>query len=349
MKTRIAAGVTGKGEVLAREVAFAPLKPNEARIKVHASLISPGTEMNLVKIRRATPDPKVDFTVFGYANAGEVIEVNGDCKEFKPGMRVFCMGGGGANHANYANVPVNMMVPLPDNVTYEQAVYACLGATSLQAIHRTHVELGEYGMVLGLGIVGNLAAQLAQLSGARVLAWEAMPSRLKTAARCKIKNTVNFKKADPVKASREFAAPHGMDFAVIAFGGEATAAFDQVKDSMKVSSDTHQMGRVTLVGGCKINIVGGAGCGNLDILSSARTGPGYYDKAWEYGQDFPNAFIQFHTNRNLREIIALIAEKRLLVDPMTTHKIPLAEVGSAAELLINTPDKAMGIVLEMSH
>lgn len=349
MKKRIAAGVTGKGEVVTREVELAPLKPNEARVKVHASLISPGTEMNLVKIRRANPDPKIDFTVFGYANAGEIIETKGDCREFKPGTRVFCMGGGAANHANYANVPVNMMVPLPDNVTYEQAVYACLGATSLQAVHRTRVELGEYGMVLGLGIVGNLAAQLAQLSGARVLGWEAMPSRLKTAARCKIRNTVNFKKTDPVKAAREFAAPYGMDFAVIAFGGEATAAFEQVKNSMKVSSDTHQMGRITLVGGCKINITGGAGCGNLDILSSARTGPGYYDKAWEYGQDFPNAFIQFHTNRNLREIISLISEKRLLVDPMTTHKLPLSEVGAAAGLLIDTPDKAMGIVLEMSH
>ncbi len=349
METRIAAGVTANGEVVAREVELAPLKPNEARIRVHASLISPGTEMNLVKMRRETPDPKAEFTVFGYANAGEIIKVSGDCRDFKPGMRVACMGSGAANHANYANVAVNMMVPLPDDVTYEQAVYACLGATSLQAIHRTRVELGEYGMVLGLGIVGNLATQLARLSGARVLAWEAMASRLEIAARCKITDTVNFKENDPVKVAAEFAAPYGMDFAVIAFGGEATAAFEQVKDCMKVSSDTHEMGRITLVGGCKINITGGAGCGNLDILSSARTGPGYYDKVWEYGQDFPNAFIQFHTNRNLREIIRLISEKRLLVDPMTTHKLPLAEVGKAADLLIHTPDKAMGIVLEMSH
>ncbi len=349
MKKRIAAVVTGKGEVTTRKVDLPALKPNEARIKVHASLISPGTEMNLVKVRRATPDAKVDYTVFGYSNAGEIVEINGDCGGLKRGMRVACMGSAAANHANYANVPVNMMTPLPDNVTYEQAVYACLGATSLQAIHRTAVELGEYGMVLGLGIVGNLAAQLAQLSGARVLAWETMPSRLKTAAKCNIKNTVNFKKADPVKVAADFAAPYGMDFAVLAFGGEATAAFNQVKECMKISSDTHAMGRITLVGGCSVNIVGGAGCGNLDIRSSARTGPGYYDKAWEYGQDYPGAFIQFHTNRNLREIITLISEKRLLVDPMTTHKLPLSEVGTAADLLINTPDKAMGIVLEMSH
>lgn len=346
MKKRLMAAISGKGEVVVRKVDLPALRDNEARIKVHASLISPGTEMNLVRSRRETPEKKAVFTEFGYANAGEVIEIKGDCKHLKVGMRVACMGGGGAKHTNIANVPVNMMVPIPDKVTYSQAVYACLGATSLQSIYRTRIELGEYGMVLGLGIVGNLAAQLAQLSGARVLAWEALPSRLKIAAKCKIGNTVNFRKEDPVKVSQEFAVPYGMDFAIMAFGGEATAAFEQVKQAMKISSDTHAMGRITLVGGCSINIIGGAGCGNLDIRSSARTGPGYHDKCWEYGQDYPNAFIQFHTNRNLREIIALIAEKRLIVDPMTTHELPLAEVGTAADLLIDSPDKALGIVLK---
>lgn len=64
-----------------------------------------------------------------------------------------------------------MVVPIPYNVNYEQAVYACLGAISLHAIRRTVSEFGEYGIVLGLGIVGNLAVQLAQLSGARVICW----------------------------------------------------------------------------------------------------------------------------------------------------------------------------------
>ncbi len=346
MKKRVVATITGKGEVIARKVELPALKDNEARIKVHASLISPGTEMNLVRSRRANPEKEAVFTEFGYANAGEIVELKGDCKHLKVGMRVACMGGGGAKHTNIANVPVNMMVPIPDNVTYSQAVYACLGATSLQAIYRTQVLLGEFGMVLGLGIVGNLAAQLAQLSGARVLAWEAFPSRLKIAAKCKIANTVNFRKDDPVKVAQAFAAPYGMDFAIMAFGGEATAAFNQIKETMKISSDTHAMGRVTLVGGCTVSIVGGAGSGNLDIRSSARTGPGYHDKLWEYGQDFPNAFIQFHTNRNLREIIALISEKRLIVDPMTTHELPIDEVGTAADLLVNSPDKALGIVLK---
>jgi hypothetical protein len=141
-----------------------------------------------------------------------------------------------------------------------------------------------------------------------------------------------------------------MDFALFAFGGEATAAWEQVKSCMKVSADTHAMGRVVLVGGCKITIGGGANSGNLDIRAASRTGAGYKDLDYEYGRtDYPKALVDFTTQRNLREIVQLIAEKRLLVDPMTTHELPLEEIGRAADLLIHSPDQAMGIVMQMKH
>ena len=346
---RTAAIFTGSGEVKARQEELPELKQNEVRIKVAASLISPGTEMAGVKGKREKPDLEAKDTNFGYANAGEIIEIKGDVKDLKVGMRVAAMGGGGAHHANYANVPVNMVVPIPDSVTYAQATYACLGATSLQAVRRADIKLGEYGMILGQGIVGNLAAQLSQINGGRVIGWEGFESRIAMAHACGINNVVNFREADPVEASKEFAAPYGMDFAVMAFGGPATEAFNSIKECMKVSADGHIMGNVVLVGGCLVEIGGGANTGNLNIKIASRTGPGYHDSEYEYGKDYPNAFVQFTTQRNLREIINLIAEKRLLVDPMTTHTLPLEEVGKAADLLINTPDKAMGIVLEMSH
>jgi threonine dehydrogenase-like Zn-dependent dehydrogenase len=349
MLKRKVAVFTGKGEVKAITEKLADLKDHEVLIKVHASLISPGTEMaNVINLRK-TPDKKAPDRVFGYANAGEIIKVKGDVKGLKVGMQVAAMGTTGAFHTNYANVPVNMVVPLPDNVTYAQAVYACLGATSLQAVRRTVPELGEYGVILGLGIVGNLAAQLAQLSGARVIGWEGTASRIKIAKKCGIKNFANFKTQDTVEETKKFTAPYGADFAIFAFGGEATPAFESVKSCMKVSADTHAMGRIVLVGGCRINIGGGAYSGNLDIRAASRTGAGYKDMEYEYGKDYPAGFVQFTTQRNLREIIQLIAEKRLIVDPMTTHCLPLEDIGKGADLLIEHPDKAMGIVLTMSH
>ena len=346
---RIYGAITGNGTVTTFEEEIPELKENETLIKVHASLISPGTEMSGVKTLREKPDLEMKPRNFGYANAGEIIEIRGDAKGLKKGMRVAAMGGGGAWHTNYACVPVNLIVPIPDTVSYEDAAYACLGATSLQAVRRTEPQLGEYGIVLGLGIVGNLASQLCQLSGSRVIAWEGFSSRIDIAAKCNIKNVANFREADTVEAAKNFCAPYGADFAIMAFGGKATDAFNNTMKCMKVSADGHAMGRITLVGGCEITMSGGAASGNVDVRAASRTGAGYHDDAYEYGKDYPAAFVQFTTQRNLREIIALISEKRLLVNPMTTHRMPLEDVGKAADLLVESPDKALGIVLQMSH
>lgn len=346
---RTVAFINGKGEVYTEKENVPALKDNQVLIKVHASLVSPGTEMAAVKKFRENPDTKAKPFAFGYANAGEIVDIKGDSKGLKKGMRVAAMGGGAAIHSNYACVPVNLVVPVPANVSYAQAAYACLGATALQSVQRTVPQLGEYGIVLGLGIVGNLASQLYMLNGARVLGWEAIDSRIKIAKKCGIKNIVNFKKQDSVEETKKFAAPYGLDFANFAFGGNASEAFNSVLKCMKLSADGHQMGRIVLVGGCQINVSGGAASGNVNILASSRTGAGYHDPNYEYGTDYPNAFVQFTTQRNLREIISLISEKRLFVDPITTHHMPLEKASEAADLLINKPDKSLGIIFEMKH
>ncbi len=348
MKERQVAVVTADGRVEMRTQPMPELKEGMALIKTHATLISPGTEMNGVKQRRGQPAPDAKEYAFGYSAAGEIIEVRGNFPRLRPGLRVAAMGGN-AQHANYSCVPVNMLCPIADDVPYEQACFACLGATALQSIRRAAPALGEYGAVLGLGIVGNLAAQLAQLSGARVAAWEAMDSRIAAARRCGVLHGVNFMQADAPALTREFAAPYGLDFGVMAFGGDASKAFESLYQCMKLSADGHRMGRVVLVGGCTLTVRGGAGLGNLDVRSSARTGPGYHDQAYELGGDYPAAFVQFTTQRNLREITTLLSEKRLLVEPLITHRLPLEQVGQAVDMLIDHPDRTLGVVLEMRH
>ena len=346
MKRRVAV-ITGTGKVEIQSGELSDLPPNEALIEVNASLISPGTEMSSVRHFAVHPEPQRESMPFGYACAGKVLAVNGEFPELRPGRRVFAMGAGKAFHADYVQVPVNLIVPLPDGLPYDEAVYACLGATALHALRRGVPQLGEYGLVLGLGIVGNLTMQLAKLMGARVAGWEGLSGRREIAAGCNLTSVFDPAAASTSDLTRAFAAPYGLDFAVFAFGGDATAVFEQVRGCMKESADGHRMGRMIFVGGCKIDFTGAAASGNIDILSAARTGPGYHDAVWEHGADYPAAFVPFTTGRNLREILRLIAEKRLRVGPLTTHRLPLEQVGTAAELLLETPDRAMGIVLQM--
>jgi threonine dehydrogenase-like Zn-dependent dehydrogenase len=234
-------------------------------------------------------------------------------------------------------------------VSFEQASYACLGATALQAVRRTIPQLGEFGLVAGLGIVGNLSAQLSSLCGTRVLCWETLDFRVKTAKKCGLKNFANPKEDSCADKTKLFAEPYGYDFGIIAFGGNGTTAFKSMQKQLKVSADGHEMGRIILVGGCEVTLTGGAALGNVDVRAASRTGPGYHDAAWELGADYPKAFVQFTTRRNLIEIITLIDEKRLIVEPMTTHRIKLEDIGKASDALINTPDKALGVSVQMSH
>lgn len=349
MKNRQFAVVTGTGEVLVKEEKIPKLKRNHVLLKVDSTLISPGTEiMTAVKGRRENPDPCAKDLPFGYSSAGTILEVNGKCRGLEPGMRVAAMGTG-ALHTNYACVPGMLVVPISSKVSFEDAAYACLSATALQSVRRTMPQLGEFGAVLGLGIVGNLAAQLYKASGARVIGWEVLSKRIAIARKCGIKEIANCRRSDASDKTREFAAPYGLDFANFAFGGNADKAFKDILDLMKRSPDTHQMGRIVLVGGCHINMGGGAHSGNVDVLAASRTGAGYHDPAYEAGSDYPNAMVPFTTKRNLEEVVALMAEKRLVVKLMTTHRGPLSEVSHMADRLLEKPNEALGVILKMSH
>ncbi|MBQ7695946.1 MAG: hypothetical protein IJT50_12590 [Lentisphaeria bacterium] len=347
-KERFMALLHGDGVIRMESVPLPELAENEVRIKVDCSLVSPGTEMVPVRAFRQKHDLSAAPKRFGYACAGVITEVRGNVKNLKPGDRVAAMGGG-AKHANWVNVPVNLAVPIPDRLSFEEATFACLGATSLHAVRQADPQLSDYGLVLGGGLVGNMAAQLSQLSGARVLLWETLAGRRRIARKCRLKNVRDPRRSSAGEDAAAFAAPYGFDFAVFAFGGQATAAFHQVQRVMKLSADGHRMGKIILVGGCLVEVGGGASSGNLRIISAARTGAGYHDTAWEYGRDYPNAFVRYTTQRNLNEIVRLIAEKRLLVKPMITATLGLEETNTAADMLLDTPDKVMGIILKMPH
>ena len=221
-KERFMALLHGDGVIRMESVPLPELAENEVRIKVDCSLVSPGTEMVPVRAFRQKHDLSAAPKRFGYACAGVITEVRGNVKNLKPGDRVAAMGGG-AKHANWVNVPVNLAVPIPDRLSFEEATFACLGATSLHAVRQADPQLSDYGLVLGGGLVGNMAAQLSQLSGARVLLWETLAGRRRIARKCRLKNVRDPRRSSAGEDAAAFAAPYGFDFAVFAFGGQATA------------------------------------------------------------------------------------------------------------------------------
>ncbi|RYG58755.1 MAG: theronine dehydrogenase, partial [Alphaproteobacteria bacterium] len=190
------------GKVELREVPHPTVGRNEVLVRTQASLISAGTERMMMDfagkslvgkakerpdlaskvINKMQRDGVVDTlnSVFarleepmplGYSAAGEVIGVGaGVAHEFKIGDRVAIAGAGQANHAEINAVPRNLCVKLPDNVEFKQACYATLGAIALHGVRNAGVQLGDRVLVVGLGLVGQLVAQLCAATGARVAA-----------------------------------------------------------------------------------------------------------------------------------------------------------------------------------
>jgi len=316
-------------------------------VRVSRSLISPGTELGWVKKRRENPNPSMGPKPFGYGNAGIVIERGEDCGEIPVGAKLACMGGGYALHTTHACVPKNLTEPVPEGVSFEEAAFAHLAATSLHAIRRARLEIGENVLVAGLGIVGQLCGQFAKASGCHVMGMDLYPLRLEIAERCGVDLAINPKETDPVEAAREFSRGYGIDCGIIAFGGDATEAFKQIVRSLKVAPDTHRMGRIVIVGGATITHQFASALGNVDVRSSARPGPGYHDVAWEHGADYPPVFVQWTTKRNLEECLRFIQEGRINVKDLITHRFPIDEAPEACELLINHPESALGVILEM--
>ncbi len=334
----------GRGVCIEEELP--ELAAGQVQVEVAASLISPGTELGRVKHMRSEAQDERPPRPFGYANAGVIERVGEGVEQFSVGQRVACMGGGYALHADRVCVPQNLCAAVPDGVSLEAAASVHLAATGLHAIRRTAPLFGENGMVVGMGLVGQFSAQFGQLSGCHIMAVDRVPLRLEKAHENGIEGGVNAAENDPVAMADRFAAGCGMDFGIIAFGGEATSAFEQLYKSLKTTPDGHRMGRITIVGGAHISHGFAAGLGNVDVRSAARTGPGYHDEAYEHGRNYPAVFVEWPTQRNLNECLRAMASGALRVESLYTHQFALSDMADAVDVLVETPDQALGVVLK---
>ncbi|OQA00403.1 MAG: putative ABC transporter ATP-binding protein [Planctomycetes bacterium ADurb.Bin412] len=244
--------IDGRGEFVVIEQPVPELAPGRVRLRVRASLVSPGTELGGVPARRANPKPDAAPQPFGYSNAGEVVALGEGVTRFRVGERIACIGAGYAQHASEAVVPQNLCIALPDELSFADGAFGMLAATALHAVRRAGPEIGEHFLIAGLGPVGQLSAQWARAAGTHVMAWDRLPLRLEVARKYGCDRAVNVAEEDPVAAAAEFTRGHGMDAGIIAFGGDGTEAFKQIVRTLKLSPDTHRMGRVVIVGGASI-------------------------------------------------------------------------------------------------
>lgn len=343
--TRTVLRVDGTGNVSAESEPCPDPDDGEVLVELHATGVSPGSIASGVARRREDPNPSRERRRLGYQGAGDVLET-GAGVDLDAGQRVACFGSGHVFHGTHAVVPRNLCAPLPEGVSYAEGAFGNIAATAVNVVRRGDLRLGEYVAVMGLGPVGQFVAGTAGAAGARVLGVDRLPGRVERAEAAGLERGVRAADADPVAAAESFTDGLGVDCGVVAFGGDASGAVEQLAEMAARRPDGHQTGRIVVVGGATVEADFPVPLGNLDIRAASRTGPGYKDGDYERGADYPEGLVRWDTRRNLAEALRLIAAGEVDVEAFTTHRVPLSEAERGFDALIDDPDGAVGVVVE---
>ena len=342
-------------------------RPGQALVRVAASLISAGTERMVVEFAeksllgkaRSRPDlvrqvvdkmkrEGVVSTVqaafnrldqpaaLGYSSAGTITALGAGMEGFTVGQRVACAGGGYAVHAEYNLVPRLLLTPLPDEVDFESAAFTTLGAIALHGLRLAEPQLGENVAVIGMGLLGLLAGQMALAAGCRVLGIDTDPARVELAKSLGIQSSPR-DGAEAVAAG--FTANLGFDKILICAD---TSSNDPVEFAAVIARDKARIvatGAVGLTLPRKVYYEK-----ELSFINSRSYGPGRYDPAYEEnGHDYPPGFVRWTEGRNFQAVVDLLASGKLNVKPLITHRFPITEAPKAYQVITaKSPERSKG-------
>lgn len=348
------------GEIHVADVPPPSLQSNGVIVLNGASLVSAGSEkaaveftkMNLLQKAQARPDyvQKVLNRVnqeglistvqavnnmigtpmpLGYSCAGTVQMVGSQVSDLKPGDRVACAGLGYANHAETLYIPRNLAVPIPDGVTFEEASYVTLGAIAMQGVRQADVAVGENVVVIGLGLVGQLTAQICTAAGCRVFGTDLDPNKVKLALELGAHAGLSPQEGDVAAAVQQFTRNRGADKVIIT---AATASSQPVEMAAELARDR---ACIVAVGDVGLNVPRRTYYEKeLDLRLSRSYGPGRYDPTYEEkGVDYPIGYVRWTENRNMESFLDLVAEGKVRLGPLTTHRFPIEQADQAYALL----------------
>ncbi len=344
--------IAKKGKVIATNVPAPMASKGSVLIKVVRSCISAGTEMSSVQssgfsaIKKAITDPDtmrkaIDFAKsqgigktierikgtledgkpIGYSVAGIVVEAGEGVTGFAPGDRVAAAGAGLANHAEYVNVPVNLVTPIPEGLDFAKASTVTLGTIALQGTRRCDLRLGEFCVVIGTGILGLLAVQILRVSGIRVIAVDIDDTRLGLARDLGAELVFNPDSTDPVAGVMSATGGHGTDAVLFT---AATSSNEPLSQAFRMCK---KKGRVVRVGVSGMEIKREDMYEKeLDFLISTAYGPGRYDRNYEEkGLEYPYGYVRWTENRNMAEYLRLVAMEQIRLDGLINATFPIAE------------------------
>jgi len=345
------------GELKVADVPAPAFGAGELLIATRVSLISSGTERQLMQLAKsslvgkaaARPDlvrrvlvnvrkeglkptiekvfAKLDTPIpLGYSLVGEVRAIGRDVAGYAPGDRVACAGAGLANHAEYNAVPKNLCVRVPQGVDDEDASFVTLGAIALQGVRQAAPTLGETVVVMGLGLIGLLTVQILKANGCRVVGFDPNAARAKLAEQLGADIAVSGALAEVTLARTSGV---GADAVIVTASSKSSEPINQAAEISRMK------GRIVVVGLVGMTIDREPFYKReLELKLSMSYGPGRGDPAYEFaGHDYPLSYVRWTEQRNMDAFLGLIEDGRVTPKAYVTHRFAIAEAEKAYELM----------------
>ncbi len=299
---------------------------------------SEGLQKTALKIKAK----QIAESVSGYSCAGRVLELGTDVRDLSVGDRVACAGAGFANHAECVSVPRNLVTRIPDDCSSVEASSVTLGAIALQGVRRADIRLGETVAVIGLGLIGQITAQLVRASGCRVVGVDIDQDRIEKALEIGMDYGLNPLNEDVAERIKHITGRAGTDTTIITAESKESLIIQQ---AMEI---TRKKGRVVIVGAIGLDVQRKPFYEKeIDLLISCSYGPGRYDKSYELdGIDYPLPYVRWTENRNMGAYLDLLAAGRISFLPLIEGTYPLEDAASAFGALSREGKKPLAVILE---
>ncbi|MBF0323901.1 MAG: bi-domain-containing oxidoreductase [Alphaproteobacteria bacterium] len=364
------------GKLALTEVPEPRVKLGSVLVRTHASLISAGTERMVIDfakkslagkakerpdlVRKVVDKAKRDGVLatfkavmarldeplpLGYSACGTIVGIGAGCEGlFQIGQRVALAGAGLANHAELNVVPRNLVAPIPDDVPDEQACFGTVAAIAMAGMRNLAPQLGDVVAVLGVGLVGQIAAQLLTLAGVRVVAIDVNPARLELAGRTGAELTWRMGDAGLAEAVAALTGGLGCDGILVC---AATDSSEPLELAAELARDR---ARVVMVGKTGTEFPYAAFMKKeLQLMVSRSYGPGRYDEDFEgRGVKYPPGWVRWTEAENLKECVRLMSPslgRRLDVGALVSHRFPFEKAEDAYRLVTEGGEPHLGVVL----
>jgi predicted dehydrogenase len=362
------------GKAVVVDVPTPSVRPGTVLVRTAVSLVSAGTERtmadfagkSLIGKAQSRPDLvrqvldkarregaltalEAAFTrldkpmALGYSSAGVIVEVGAGMEGYKVGDRVACAGGNYAVHAEYGIIPKNLLTSIPDTVDFESAAFTTLGAIAMHGFRLAHPQLGDRVAVIGLGLLGLLAAGITRAAGCEVLGIDLSPARIELGRQMGIHAC---SRANAEKSGAAFTRGRGFDVVLICADTKSDDPITLAGSLARDRAEVIALGAVGLSIPRKLYYEK-----ELHFQVSRSYGPGRYDPEYEEkGHDYPLGFVRWTEGRNLEAFVDLLASGKLDVHPLISHRFPIDQAPKAYELITGKLGQPfLGVLLTYSQ